>query len=72
MNLGAPSTPFSELPAIASWLEAFSSAVRERDFEKARPMFDERVLGFGTVCNRAEDLEVLMREQQLEKSWDMR
>lgn len=45
------------------WLRAFARAVRERDFETGRRLFCHDVVGFGTVCARAEGLDCLVSEQ---------
>jgi ketosteroid isomerase-like protein len=48
---------------IESWLEAFSRAVRERDFASGKTLFDNGVVSFGTVCFRAEGVDVLAGKQ---------
>lgn len=45
------------------WLRSFSKAVRERDFTTGKGLFDERVMAFGTVCCRAENLQELFTNQ---------
>src|SRR5262245_59266822 len=48
---------------IESWLEAFSRAVRERDFASGKSLFDNGVVSFGTVCFRVEGIDVLAGKQ---------
>lgn len=48
---------------LEQWLRDFSRAVRDRDFRSGRDLFDEKVISFGTVCSRAENLDELMQQQ---------
>jgi len=45
------------------WLEEFAAAVRAADYAGGAALFDPDALGFGTVAERAQGLETLMREQ---------
>jgi ketosteroid isomerase-like protein len=45
------------------WLHAFARAVRDRDFERGRELFSKDVIGFGTVCCRADGLDRLASDQ---------
>ena len=48
---------------VRAWLATFAAAVRSRDYPAASRLFDERVVGFGTACFRAEGLARLVNEQ---------
>jgi ketosteroid isomerase-like protein len=48
---------------VARWLEEFAAAVRAADYARGAALFDPGALGFGTVAERAEGLDVLIREQ---------
>jgi len=53
---------------IHDWLEAFSSAVRSVDYARGARLFDPVALGFGSVAERADGCEQLVREQW-RKTW---
>lgn len=48
---------------IERWLEEFAAAVRAADYARGAGLFDPAALGFGTVAERADGLERLVREQ---------
>jgi ketosteroid isomerase-like protein len=48
---------------VEDWLEAFSRFVRERAYEPATLLFDDDVLGFGSVTPLCEGIRSLRREQ---------
>ncbi len=48
---------------VVRWLEEFASAVRAADYARGAKLFDAGALGFGTVTDRAEGLDVLIRDQ---------
>lgn len=53
-----------KLPAdIASWLESFSQAVRNRDFAAGSELFTENVRAFGTLIHLAEGRVALAHGQ---------
>ncbi|MBC8096500.1 MAG: nuclear transport factor 2 family protein [Akkermansiaceae bacterium] len=54
-----------DLPSedITHWLRSFSTAVRDQDFKAGKLLFDGRVVSFGTVCVRAENLDELESHQ---------
>lgn len=54
---------------IRRWLEEFAAAVRAADYARGAELFDPLALGFGTVVERAEGLE-LLAESQWRKVWD--
>jgi ketosteroid isomerase-like protein len=45
------------------WMVDFARAVRERDFAAGRRLFAPEVIGYGTVCRRADGLAELERRQ---------
>ncbi len=47
----------------SSWLKEFASCVRERDTDRARPLFDEDCYSFGTRVGEVEGLDSLVDEQ---------
>jgi ketosteroid isomerase-like protein len=49
--------------SLKDWLKLFSRAVRERDMISGRKLFHRRVVSFGTVCFRADNLNELIRQQ---------
>jgi len=53
---------------VRHWLARFAHAVRSRDYQAGRGMFDPAALGFGTVVRRAEGLDVLA-EAQWHRVW---
>jgi ketosteroid isomerase-like protein len=48
---------------ILKWLEEFAAAVRAADYARGAELFDPDALGFGTVADRAQGLDVLVRDQ---------
>jgi hypothetical protein len=55
--------------AIAeTWLKAFESRVRLRDYEGGRKLFERSVLGYGSRLNRADGLDPLV-EGQWKRVW---
>lgn len=66
MRVAASST---DQDAAEAWLQDFAAAVRARDYEKARRMFDAEVRGFGTVARRYHSVDELVQEQW-KRVWD--
>jgi ketosteroid isomerase-like protein len=48
---------------IVRWLEAFAAAVRSADYARGGALFEAHALGFGTVAERAQGLDDLVRRQ---------
>ena len=48
---------------VTTWMRAFASCVRERDFARGRELFADDVSSFGTAARRARGLAVLERDQ---------
>lgn len=48
---------------IERWMEAFAAAVRAVDYARGAALFHPAALGFGTVVERADGVERLVREQ---------
>lgn len=60
----------TQLPVeVSDWLRDFARCVRERMYERARPLFHADVFSFGTVVFTARGLEELM-DQQWREVWD--
>jgi ketosteroid isomerase-like protein len=53
---------------LKHWLQAFSKAVRDRDFSSGKQLFHEQVVSFGTLCSRVEGLGELAA-QQWQAAW---
>lgn len=53
---------------IKAWFDMWGKFVANIDFESARSMFDENVIGFGTWMNTVEGRENLL-EKQWKKIW---
>jgi len=49
--------------SVTAWLEAFASAVRDRNFAAGRVLFAPDAIGFGTRMDRAPGLDALVAEQ---------
>lgn len=52
-----------ESSPVRDWLEGFSQAVRDRDFETGRDFFASEVVGFGSVAKRCDGLRSLEENQ---------
>lgn len=52
-----------EVSSVHDWLEGFSQAVRDRDFEAGRGFFAGEVIGFGSVAKRCDGLQSLEENQ---------
>jgi ketosteroid isomerase-like protein len=48
---------------VTSWLRAFGTACRERDFDAGRRMFADDALAFGTWATAVAGLDNIVREQ---------
>lgn len=48
---------------VETWLADWAAAIRARDFERARTMFAEGVVAFGSLTGAMEGREALEREQ---------
>jgi ketosteroid isomerase-like protein len=48
---------------VEGWLHRFAAAVRDRDYDAARGLFDPEVVAFGTVAERLDDLDALVARQ---------
>lgn len=55
-------------PSVAGWLHAFVEAVRANDISAGRQLFDDSVIGFGSLQTRAEELDQLV-EGQWKPTW---
>jgi len=53
---------------VLEWLEQFADCVRRRDFAGAEPLFNARVVAFGTRNEVLENLSEL-RERQWRPTW---
>jgi ketosteroid isomerase-like protein len=53
----------TEEQRIREWLEEFSDAVRNVDYERGKTMFAEDVVGFGTYASMLEGLDRLVEGQ---------
>ena len=49
--------------SIKAWFDTWSGYVAAVDFDSARPMFEEDVVGFGTWMDTVEGLDNLMEKQ---------
>ena len=49
--------------SIKAWFDTWSGYVAAGDFDSARPMFEEDVVGFGTWMDTVEGLDNLMEKQ---------
>lgn len=56
-----PSAPDRE--SVTAWLNEWQSLIRARDFDNARALFQEDVVGFGTAVEMASGLEELVNFQ---------
>lgn len=54
---------------VEVWLEEFARAVRERDFDTARGLCSDTVVGFGTVSARYDGIDELHADQW-QAVWD--
>ncbi len=52
-----------DVDAIRDWFAAWGGHVAAVDFESARPLFDDAVIGFGTYMDTATGLDELERRQ---------
>ncbi len=57
-----------DIHPIHEWLKGFSHAVRARDYEQGRRFFADDVVGFGSVAERCDGLEML-EQGQWRKVW---
>ena len=55
-------------PELEEWLRKFSLAVRSRNYEAGKALFDPEVISFGTICFRADAREEL-ENSQWKKVW---
>lgn len=63
------STPMdADHASIKAWFDTWSGYVASVDFDSARPMFEEDVVGFGTWMDVVEGLDNLM-ERQWKSIW---
>ncbi|MBY0564060.1 MAG: nuclear transport factor 2 family protein [Hyphomonadaceae bacterium] len=51
------------METVREWLQAWERAIRTRDFDAGRALFDEAASGFGTVTERTHNLEDLVKRQ---------
>lgn len=56
-------SPEADRQALREWFEEWGGYVASRNFEASRPLFDDRVLGFGTWMNTVEGLDRLEADQ---------
>lgn len=50
-------------PRATAWLDSFAACVRERDTERARPLFDDNCISYGTRIAEADGLDMLVEHQ---------
>lgn len=50
-------------PRATAWLDAFAECVRERDTERARPLFAGDCISYGTRITEADGLDTLVEHQ---------
>lgn len=55
--------PEEDRKAISDWFDEWGGYVANADFAASRPLFDQRVLGFGTWMNTVEGLDRLEADQ---------
>lgn len=48
---------------IVQWLHDFAAAVRNRDYAAGRSLCDPQIMGFGSVCSKAQDITELEAHQ---------
>jgi ketosteroid isomerase-like protein len=58
----------SDNRVILEWFRTWEAAINARDFESARALFDNAVVGFGTTVEVAHGLDELEHEQW-RKTW---
>jgi hypothetical protein len=52
------------MPAqVTAWLDTFAQCVRERDTERARPLFADDCFSYGTRITEADGLDMLVEHQ---------
>jgi hypothetical protein len=54
---------------ISTWLDEFADCVRQRDTERARPLFSSNCFSYGTRVAEADGLDALV-EHQWAPIWD--
>ena len=55
--------------SISTWLDEFADCVRQRDTERARPLFSPSCFSYGTRVAEADGLDALV-EHQWSPIWD--
>lgn len=65
-EVGLEASDFAGLKTEAlEWLQVWQGLIANEDYDAARRLFDEEVVGFGTVAHRAQGLDQLVQTQWL-------